>query len=228
MQNLRGAWRTTLPTSTNRIQLRINSCTHVYDIGKRVIALNFTISHLMSKEICNGVQAKINVPPLTQIPCQPLLLEFIYHGPTIYIWQINSTYLLKKASFCIKDVNAILASISKSSEFDPNICHFPATVYYIRPKKKAMGLFLHMQYAKRRPKRANKENQILWKKTAVHTTLISRAIRMKSCFGRTGRISGNSFFFRRSVAGNVSCPCQYRICWKGSSEPLAFNKGQIL
>ena len=141
MQNLRGAWRTTLPTSTNRIQLRINSCTQVYDIGKRVIALNFTISHLMSKEICNGVQAKINVPPLTQIPCQPLLLEFIYHGPTIYIWQINSTYLLKKASFCIKDVNAILASISKSSEFDPNICHFPATVYYIRPKKRRWAYF---------------------------------------------------------------------------------------
>lgn len=164
MQNLRGAWRTTLPTSTNRIQLRIKSCTQVYDIGNRVIALNFTISHLISKEICNGVQAKINVPPLTQIPCQPLLLEFIYHGPTIYIWQINSTYLLKKGSFCIKDVNAILASISKSSEFDPNICHFPATVYYIRPKKKAIGLFLHMQYAKRRPKRANKENQFCGKK----------------------------------------------------------------
>lgn len=53
----------------------------------------FTIFHLISKEICMQRGAgKILVAPLTPAVCQPLLLEFAYHLPTLYTWQISSTY----------------------------------------------------------------------------------------------------------------------------------------
>lgn len=60
----------------------------------------------LEKEFCNDLHdlpphikgdvqrgaGKILVAPLTPAVCQPLLLEFAYRLPTLYIWQISSTY----------------------------------------------------------------------------------------------------------------------------------------
>lgn len=74
---------------------------------------------------------KILLAPLKPVVCQPLLLEFAFRLPTLYIYGKLAPHIRSmKVPFYIQDANAILATISKSAAFDPSICLFPATVCY--------------------------------------------------------------------------------------------------